>query len=1023
MKLRTKTLLIVSLTLVSLVGVLFATSYLILIRSLKQAEVENTRQTVKGVLNIIVQTTEDFSIRFDDWSAWDDSYQFIEKPNKAFIESNLVAEQLANLRINLVLFINLSGNLVFGTSVDLTNKELQPIPDDIKPYLSLNNLLLQHDEPSSRHNGILMLSDGPMLITSQPIVTSKGVGPIKGTLIFGRYLNKTQVERLRRITRLSMDIYSLNDPQISRDIVQIKEELIKQEKYYERELNKVSNSQVLPGDENKKFSPILVKPMNEQMIAGYTVLKDIYGEPALVLRVDLPRDIYKQGEISQRYLGTSLLLVGFCFGGCTVILLERLVLSKLADVSADVNRIGKRKDLSMRLPIKGNDELSSLANTINEMLSALENSQKERRESEQRYRAVVEQSSEGIFLFDVNTKHIIEANKTLENLLKYSTNSLVGVSIYEIIEHTKESIDQNLEKILKKPNHQIGERQYKRKDGSLITCEVSAHIILYEGRKAICTVVRDITERKKAEAALVESEKRLRRQNEMLVNLAKNRSLSEGDVQGYCRNLTEAGVKVLEIDRASVWLYSSDYSVLSCVDLYEQKTKKHSSGNTLKSVDYSFYFKALEQERILVVKDVYVDPRTAEFRSSYMTPLQVRALLDAPIRIGGKIVGVVCHEHRGKPRNWTQDEQNFACSIADLVALSLEARERQKTQEALQEAEEKYRMIFENAVEGIFQATPEGKYLSANLALARLYGYSSPNELIENLTDINQQLYVEPNRRIEFVEAIQSSGAVSQFESQVYRRDGSVIWISENARIVKDHLGNNLYYEGTVEDISTRKVMQEALRYQQEQAERLLLNILPAPIAERLKLEQDTIAESFSDVTVLFVDLVGFTQLAEEMPPKDLVNLLNKIFSAFDRLAEQHNLEKIKTIGDAYMVVGGIPTHRIDHAEAIADMALDMQQELSAFNKQIGQNITMRSGIHTGPVIAGVIGIKKFIYDLWGDTVNIASRMESHGIPGTIQVSSVTYERLSEKYLFKKREPIYVKGKGQMVTYLLTGKR
>ncbi len=1022
MKLRAKTLLIVSLTLVSLVGVLFATSSLILLRSLKQAEVENTRQTVKGVLNVFSQTKEDFSARFDDWSAWDDTYNFINTGNKEYIESNLVAEQLASLRVNLVLFLNRSGNLVFGTSLDLSNKELNPVPDDIKPYLSLNNLLLEHDESSSRHNGILMLSGGPMLITSQPIVTSKGVGPIQGTVIFGRYLNQAQLDRLKKITGLSLDIYSLNESQSNPDIRAVREKLIL-DNYIQK--NKSSGqtylSETLAITEN--YGPILVKPVNQQIIAGYTLIKDIYGEPALILRVDIPREIYKQGGISQRYLGTSLLLVGFCFGGCTIILLERLVLSKLAEVSADVMRIGKRKDLSMRLPIKGNDELSSLANTINEMLSALESSQNERRETQERYRAVVEQSSEGIFLFDADTKRIIEANETLEKLLGYSNNCLFGVSIYDIFEESQVSIDTSVQLVLSQHSHFIGERQYRRKNGSLVSCEVSANIIWYEGRKAVCAVVRDITERKKAEAALQENEKRLRRQNQVLVNLAKNRRLSEGDVQGYCRNLTEAGAKVLEIDRASIWLYNEDRSVLSCLDLYERKTKRHSSGNKLAAVDYPYYFKALEQERILVVKDVYVDPRTSEFRSSYMTPFDVRALLDAPIRIGGEIVGVVCHEHRGKARNWTQDEQNFAGSIADLVALSLEARERQKTQEALRQAEEKYRMIFENAVEGIFQTTPEGKYISANLALARLFGYSSPQELMENLTDINRQLYVDFDRRAEFVEAMESVGAVWQFESQVYCKDRTVIWISENARVVRDNYGQVIYYEGTVEDISTRKVMQEALRYQQEQSERLLLNILPQPIAERLKLEQDTIAESFSEVTVLFGDLVGFTQLAEEMSPKDLVNLLNNIFSAFDRLAEQHNLEKIKTIGDAYMVVGGIPTPRSDHAEAIAEMALDMQQELIAFNEKTGHNITMRIGIHTGPVIAGVIGIKKFIYDLWGDTVNIASRMESHGIADTIQVSSVTYELLCLKYLFKEREAIYVKGKGKMVTYLLIGRR
>jgi class 3 adenylate cyclase len=150
--------------------------------------------------------------------------------------------------------------------------------------------------------------------------------------------------------------------------------------------------------------------------------------------------------------------------------------------------------------------------------------------------------------------------------------------------------------------------------------------------------------------------------------------------------------------------------------------------------------------------------------------------------------------------------------------------------------------------------------------------------------------------------------------------------------------------------------------------------------------------------------------------------LLNEVFSAFDRLAEQHGLEKIKTIGDAYMVVGGLPTPRPDHAEAIAEMALDMQREVAQFTFEDGETLSVRIGIHTGPVIAGVIGARKFSYDLWGDTVNTASRMESHGLSGGIQVTAETYERLRDKYIFEERGIIHVKNKGEMMTYLLVGR-
>ena len=212
---------------------------------------------------------------------------------------------------------------------------------------------------------------------------------------------------------------------------------------------------------------------------------------------------------------------------------------------------------------------------------------------------------------------------------------------------------------------------------------------------------------------------------------------------------------------------------------------------------------------------------------------------------------------------------------------------------------------------------------------------------------------------------------------------------------------------------------EEKLRIEREKSEKLLLNILPAPIAQQLKHGQQTIADVFEDTTILFADIVGFTPLSARMPPHDLVVMLNTLFSAFDDLVEQHGVEKIKTIGDAYMVAAGLPQHRTDHAQAIAAFAVDMRRTMSAFNATAGHSLQLRIGIHSGSVIAGVIGKKKFSYDLWGDTVNTAARMESHGIPGEIQVSQATYELLKDTLKFEERGQITVKGKGSMRVYLL----
>lgn len=244
----------------------------------------------------------------------------------------------------------------------------------------------------------------------------------------------------------------------------------------------------------------------------------------------------------------------------------------------------------------------------------------------------------------------------------------------------------------------------------------------------------------------------------------------------------------------------------------------------------------------------------------------------------------------------------------------------------------------------------------------------------------------------------------------------------------KDELGEvilafNQMFDRVKQEIITRRATEAKLLTEQEKSERLLLNVLPAAIADQLKQDLRPIASRFDEVTILFADIVRFTELSSRIPPVELVNQLNEIFSTFDQLAEKHGLEKIKTIGDAYMVVGGLPTPRSGHATAIAQMALDMQDTISKFATDTGETFRLRIGINTGTVVAGVIGLKKFSYDLWGDAVNLASRMESHGIPGQIQVTATTYEHLKDQFYFFERGAIAVKGRGEVLAYLLTGKR
>jgi class 3 adenylate cyclase len=298
----------------------------------------------------------------------------------------------------------------------------------------------------------------------------------------------------------------------------------------------------------------------------------------------------------------------------------------------------------------------------------------------------------------------------------------------------------------------------------------------------------------------------------------------------------------------------------------------------------------------------------------------------------------------------------------------------------------------------VLRVDGEGRLLYANAAsapLLRLFGCV-----------IGQKL--PPRIRKRIVQAAAGNvGETLEVESESRIYILKPVWVREFDFI-------NVY--GT--DVTAARELEKA----HEEVERLLLNILPEPIARRLRQGERVIADRFDDVTLLFADIVGFTQLSSGLPAAELVEILNDVFSAFDGLVARYGLEKIKTIGDAYMVVGGLPERMEDHTGRVADMALELRGEIERLSSGSHSDIRFRVGMSVGPVVAGVIGVTKFIYDVWGDTVNTASRMESHGLPDRIHVTKGVYDRLRDRYLFEPRGMIEVKGKGPMETYFLVGR-
>ena len=274
---------------------------------------------------------------------------------------------------------------------------------------------------------------------------------------------------------------------------------------------------------------------------------------------------------------------------------------------------------------------------------------------------------------------------------------------------------------------------------------------------------------------------------------------------------------------------------------------------------------------------------------------------------------------------------------------------------------------------------------------------------------------------IAFIAVFLVSGVIGELASG--GRPPLPVWFQSTMIALNVAVGGLVVFGLLATFVRQREVALGSLQAEQERAEALLLNILPRSIADRLKSDPSTIADQFAEASILFADVVDFTPLAERLQPAEVVGLLDHLFTHFDDLAERYGLEKIKTIGDAYMVAAGVPTPRADHARAMALLALDMRESMRAEDEVGHLGLEIRIGINSGPVVAGVIGRKRFLYDLWGDAVNIASRMEFHGTPGRIQVTQATYELLRDEFELERRGTVSIKGRGEIETWYLIGRR
>ena len=534
MKLRGKTLLIVAVTLVCLIALLYISARSVLISGFAKVE-ENTRKNVERTLDAFVENGNNLSIKVADWAKWDDTYEFIKDKNQEYIASNLNDGSIGDLKLNYMFFINAAGSIVFCRGYNPETGEGYEPSDELKKFILQDSALTRHKREDAALAGIVISPNGPMLVASRPIMTSEGKGPIRGSVIFARYLDGAEITRMAQLTHLSTTVVQCASKEIPDDMARIMPLI-------DRDI------------------PIVIRPLDKDTIAGYAIMPDIHRAPALLARVTIGRAIYKQGRITMAYLLFAILMAGMIFGAIILVLLERLVLSRIAKLSVDVSGIGSSGDHAQRVHVSGKDELTHLATSMNTMLEALQKSEQAVRERNEQFRLIMNTVPSGLLSLDERYTINPQYSQSVETIL--GRKNLAGCNYFDALGLTGDRT-QDREKLLDfldvfrqelltekemaglNPFEEF--RLRKSSDDSLRWLRLR-YFLIHRGAgmpKHLLVVVEDITEEK----ALAEKVKQSERENLQLKAIVEDPDLFRDFLNETRMILRHAEEKVGSIER------------------------------------------------------------------------------------------------------------------------------------------------------------------------------------------------------------------------------------------------------------------------------------------------------------------------------------------------------------------------------------------------------------------------------------------------------------------------------------------
>jgi PAS domain S-box-containing protein len=600
---KARTHIIISWLVGLLLLVLLLVSRFIILDSFLSLEERDSRDNLQRAINTLNQGLGNLSRTAGDYAGWDDAYQFIADGNKTFIAKSLDPSIYPQLGINLALFMDRNGRVLYGAAFDLEAGKTVPLPPSLATHLTAASPLVAHESEKGEVKGLLNLPEGTLLVASRPIVTSAQAGPVRGAVIMGRWLDEARTRQLAEVANLPLSFASL------------------------------------PPSSEKISSGVAVS-RNPDTITAATVIKDIYGTPVRLLRVELPRTIYRQGKFAVLFLGVAIIATVLAFGIISLVLFRRLASTRQQEQSSR----RRYHELASLLPqtLFETDSHGRLTFCNDHGLAA--------------FGYTAGELDQGISVFDtIAAEDLPRARTNFARRLAGGQGSSSGE------EYTA-----------------------RRRDGSTFPVLIYAHPWgAGDEATGLRGIIIDISERVRLSDERQARADEALRFNHALSSLARSPELAADDPAVAFRALTEASAQALQCETVAIWLYTEDRGAISCEDQYDLSLGRHSSGMELATASSPTYFNTLESREIIVAHDVTTDPRVAELFDSYLSPLGITSMMDCPILVGGRMLGTICHEHKGPGRTWSMEEQGFATAIAGFVAVVLEAHRRHRAEESL----------------------------------------------------------------------------------------------------------------------------------------------------------------------------------------------------------------------------------------------------------------------------------------------------------------------------------------------------